>query len=255
MTEKTNPSESTELNFSPQDFTPEELNSPNEGAEETAEPSTSDKTAELQKHKIKYNGADEEYTLDDLKMLAQKGRNYDHVLQERDSAKNSQEMQILADLAKNAGMKDVATFVKELQKNYLDMKIENRVRQLESEGLPTEHAKRMAELELKADSGKQVQEQQAQPDEGVDAFVELMSEFPETQEWKSLSDFPPEVRKMIDEGKKPIVAYTKYLAQKAEQEKAVALQNKQAIERDTGSFKSGKTEKPDDFLAGLGFGK
>jgi hypothetical protein len=188
-------------------------------------------------------------------MLAQKGRNYDHVLQERDSAKNSQEMQILADLAKNAGMKDVATFVKELQKNYLDMKIENRVRQLESEGLPTEHAKRMAELELKADSGKQVQEQQAQPDEGVDAFVELMSEFPETQEWKSLSDFPPEVRKMIDEGKKPIVAYTKYLAQKAEQEKAVALQNKQAIERDTGSFKSGKTEKPDDFLAGLGFGK
>lgn len=255
MTEKTNPSGNTELAFSPTDFTPEELTAPIEGTDDSVEPSTSDKTAEPQKFKIKYNGAEEEYTLDDLTALAQKGRNYDHVLQERDSAKNSPEMQILAELAKNAGMKDVTTFVKELQKNYLDMKIENRVRQLESEGLPTEHAKRMAELELKAESGKPEQEPQNQTDEGVNAFSELLSEFPETQEWKSLNDFPPEVRKMIEEGKKPIVAYTKYLAQKAEQEKAIALQNKEAIERDSGSFKSGKTEKPDEFLAGLGFGK
>lgn len=60
---------------------------PSEDSENgTEEPRTETETAN-QRFKIKYNGAEEEYGLDELTTLAQKGRDYDHVREERDGMK------------------------------------------------------------------------------------------------------------------------------------------------------------------------
>lgn len=59
--------------------------------------------------KIKYNGNEEELTLDQMTELAQKGRNYDHVREERDNLRGKtkdaeEKLAFLEDLAKRAGL-------------------------------------------------------------------------------------------------------------------------------------------------------
>jgi DNA-binding transcriptional regulator GbsR (MarR family) len=106
----------------------------------------------------------------------------------------------------------------------------------------------MAQLELSVP-------QEAKKDEVeplTQSFAELFNEYPETADMKELSDFPDEVQKAIKEGKSPVVAYSKYLAKKAEQEKAIAVQNESARLRDTGSLQTAEPEgKGDKFLEGL----
>ena len=57
-----------------------------EAAETSEEPGTETETGN-QRFKIKYNGNEEEYDLDQMTTLAQKGRDYDHVREERDGMK------------------------------------------------------------------------------------------------------------------------------------------------------------------------
>lgn len=242
MTEKTNPTPSEDLQFSPEDFSTEELQ-----GEVVAETPIAEE-AKPQAYKIKYNGKDEEYSLDDLTSLAQKGRNYDHVIQERDALKNSEEYTLLSELAKVAGKKDGKEFLHELKATLERNKLDTRVNELIQEGAKPEHAKRLAEMELN---------QRAVVEEKnplVEQFSELFKEFPETQQWKDLSEYPEDVQKMIEEGKSPLVAYSKYLATSKEKELMIAKQNEEAKQRDTGSFKTSESDKKDDdFLKGLAF--
>lgn len=254
MEEKTNqPEASSELKFSPEDFTADELGAKEpENTEGQPDEAVEAKSVEVEKHKIKYNGKEEEYSTEELITLAQKGRNYDHVLKEKDELKNSDEMKMLSNLAKEAGMKDVKSFLDNLQSNLINLKLEERAKKLESEGIPLEHARRMADLEMKAEA-KAVAEPEKQEDSPlVNQFTELFNEFPETKEFKTLEEYPDEVQKMIEEGKSPLVAYTKYITAQKDKEIELAKQNAEAKSRDTGSFKSGKQDtKEDDFLKGL----
>lgn len=250
MGEQTNqPQASSELNFSPEDFSAEELKiGSEEGAPKADQPV---KAEEVQKFKIKYNGKEEEYGVEELTNLAQKGRNYDHVLSERDALKNSEELKTLEQIAKDAGVKDVKTLIENLKKNVSDLKLDERAKKFESEGMTPEHARRMAELEMKAET-QAVVEPEAKENPLVDRFTELFDEFPETRDFKTLEDYPEEVQKMIEDGKTPLVAYTKYLTAQKDKELEIAKQNADAKSRDTGSFKSGKHDsKEDDFLKGL----
>ena len=79
-----------------------------EPAEDSEEPGAETETGN-QRFKIKYNGTEEEYDLDQMTTLAQKGRNYDHVVEERDSlrgkAKDAEgQLAFLKDLADRAGL-------------------------------------------------------------------------------------------------------------------------------------------------------
>lgn len=209
-------------------------------AEPTAE-------AKSESYKIKYNGKEEEYPLDQLLNLAQKGRNYDHILQERDSLKNSEEFAILSQLAKEAGKKDGKEFLKELKATLEKSKFDERLEALIKEGAKPEHARRLVEMELK--QGAVTHEE---PNPLVEQFSELFKEFPETKDWKDLSEYPEEVQKMIEEGKSPLVAYSKYIASSKEKELLIAKQNEEAKARDIGSLKTSEGDKKeDDFLKGF----
>lgn len=251
MTVKTNTTGSEDLMFSANDFTPEELTGDAPITDKTSAPEGEKVEAQPALHKIKYNGKEEEYSIEDLITLAQKGRNYDHVLTERDSLKNSEEMTLLSKMAKDAGKKDGKEFLSELMNSIEKVKLDERIKALEAEGLTPEHAKRMAELEMKSPEPTKV-EQTDDVEPLAKQFEELFQEFPETSEWKDLSEFPQEVQAMIEEGKSPLVAYTKFLTKKVDDDKRLAQQNTDAQTRDTGSFKTGKGEKKDDdFLKGL----
>ena len=81
---------------------------PEETSEDSEESGAETETAN-QRFKIKYNGAEEEYDLDQMTTLAQKGRDYDHVREERDGlrgeAKNAAaQLEFLKDLADRAGL-------------------------------------------------------------------------------------------------------------------------------------------------------
>lgn len=266
MLEETNQAQAevvstNELEFSSTDFSEAELKS-GDSEVATSESTESEPTKEgkqqsqasEEKFTVKYNGKEVELTKAELITNAQKGMNYDHVLQERDSLKNSDEMKALESIAKESGLKDVKTLIETLKTNLADIKLTERAKALEAEGMTPEHALKMAELELKADAKKTAEPEPKDDtiEKLTDEFRSLHDEFPETNEWKKLSDFPEEMQTLLNEGKSPLIAYTKYVQKKAEDEARIAKQNATAKDRDTGSFKSGKSEeKQDDFMSGF----
>jgi hypothetical protein len=249
MTEQTNQSEA-KLVFDSKDFTPEELKAEVTETEEVTPEVTKEevKPVEPIKKKVKYNGKEVELTEEELTTNAQKGMNYDKIKEELDKVKNSDENKMLLELAKEEGFKDGATYLKSLKDSKVQKKVDDRVQELVDEGVPLDHAKKMAQLELSVP-------QEAKKDEVeplTQSFAELFNEYPETAEMKELSDFPDEVQKAIKEGKSPVVAYSKYLAKKAEEAKAIAVQNESARLRDTGSLQTSQPEVPeDDFVSGF----
>lgn len=199
---------------------------------------------------IKYNGEEKkasQFTPDELVAHIQKGMNYDHIKTEVESYKNSDQLKYLNELAKENGLKDWKEYVSTLKDNQIKSKIESRAKELEEQGSRPEDAKRIAELEMSnpKPSNDEVKRLEIE-------FRTLHEEFPETLEFKELSDFPKEVIDLIEKGKSPLVAYSKYLADNAKKLKEQTEQDLKNRELDKGSFKTGKdTEKDDPFLNGF----
>ena len=226
-------------------------------ASDESELDVEDKKVNTNTIKIKYNGEEEELDVEaqyeDIVALIQKGKNYDHILSERDSLKNNTELEQLKEIANQVGVKDVSGLVAKLKKDIHEGKVNERVQELIGEGLSEVHALRMAELELNK-SEVEVKEQpkdESDTDESLEAqkkmFVELFEEYPELVKTK-YDDYPQEVKEMIEEGKTPLVAYQKYLIDKERKEKQ-ELEHKQSVKkRNVGSLKSSQEENVDEFL-------
>lgn len=243
MEEQTNQPVSKDLVFDAKDFE-------NDGANESSNLTEETNTQSTQKEKIKYNGKDEEYTMEELKNLAQMGRNYNKVLSERDSLKNSEELAYLKELATEKGV-DTKTLVNELKESRIKEKIESRAKELEaSDGLTPEQALKMAQLELKAN-------QPIKQDNPTDAiqkeFETLLKEFPETREkFKEFKDLPKPIQEAIIEGKSVTVSYAKYLVEESNKAKEQALQELDAAKRTPGALNGGQQQKGNDpFLDGF----
>lgn len=250
--EQTNPT-NTDLSFSADDFTQEEISQATSGEPNAEDGVITQKNATPEMHKIKYNGKEEEYKYEDLVALAQKGRNYDHVIGERDALKNSEEMKMLSEMAKQAGKKDGKEFLKEMQDNLTALKIEKRAKELEADGMKPEHAKRMAELEV-SQPIKEVDETvtDQEPNQFVNDFKQLLENFPETQQYKDISEFPEEFRALMDSGLSPLVAYTKMMLGEKQKKEQIEKQNSDAKKKATNSLKSDQADgKEDSFLSGL----
>lgn len=221
-------------------------------AEELAQLSDNKEASVEDKIKIKYNGKDEEYNLDQIKELAQKGRNYDHVFQEKESLKNSEEMKILSEIAKSSGYKDTKEFIKSMKETLDNEEFNKRVEDLENQGYEKEQAKYVAELEREKARATESTKTEEGQDALVNDFSDLLEAYPETRDFKDFDSYPEEFKNMVNDGIKPLVAYSKYLVQKQKLDGEVALKNADAINRDSGSFKTGESDgKKDPFLEGL----
>lgn len=249
-----NPNTEPEFNFAPEDFA--DLDSVS--GKQTAEPQSSAPTSKI---KIKYNGVEEEYDpatqQDTIVELLQKGRNYDKVNADKEALANSEEIQFLREQAKEAGFKDTKEYLQKLRADLQQDAITKRAQQLEAEGYNPQHALYTAQLESKAKQGtpRQVDPNEAFVQEMSNKFGELLAEYPETKQFKTLNDYPKPVIDMIQQGKTPLVAYQKYLLDTERSKAEIEAQNQANAKRDIGSLQSGKDDKAEDpFIAGL-FGR
>ena len=203
---------------------------------------------------IKFNGKEETLTKEQIIELAQKGKNYDHVFNEKEQLKNSEEMKALARLAKDSGYANTKEFIAALDESAGSSKLQKRISELEDEGYDPKQAKYVAELEMKSAQTQTAQPdpQQAQAEMDGKAFDDLLEAFPEAREFKTLEEYPQEFQDAVANGVKPVVAYAKFVAGKATNDKRVKDQNAAAKARDTGSLKTLESDNQQDpFLAEL----
>lgn len=237
--------------FSPEDFaTGSDPDNDQDDSMDEVQSKTSDQ------FKIKFNGQEETLTREQMVELAQKGRNYDHVFQEKEALKNSEELKVLSQLAKESGYDDTKSYVEAMKQMSVQSKIDKRVAELEASGWDRDQAKYVADLEIKAQTTKPTQNSANDGNKVLeDDFNALLNAYPETRKYTSPDQYPPEFKEMLVNGEKPVVAYSKYLANKADAERKVAEQNAQNKQRDPGSFRSTQNDSgKDNFLDGL-FGK
>lgn len=247
---------SADIVFSPEDFvdTPDQNDEDDvddtEDNDDGDEPKQTKQTSGI---KVKFNGKEEILPIEKAVEYAQKGMNYDHVAQERDALKNSPELMILKELAEESGLPDAKTFVETLRNNTIQAKKDARTQELMDNGYDRKQAEYVADLEIKAKMAEKGQTPPpAKSNDKTDDFKELLEAYPEARKYPDFDSYPPEVKEAILKGEKPIVAYSKYLAQKAETDAQIARQNELSKASDTGSLGTKETgEKKDDFLSGL----
>lgn len=218
---------------------------PEETSEEPEEPGA-ETEAENQRFKIKYNGAEEEYDLDQMTVLAQKGRDYDHVREERDGlrgeAKNAEyQLKFLQDLAERAGLS-------------VDEQID-RTRALWLMNDEFDKGNEMSEAEAllqvqrnrKTASEQEVKIQQNETSREIDRFLAV---YPGTK----YEDIPQEVWDAYNRTGDLLGSYQAYEIKqlRAENEKIKqTARNEQNAQRSTGPLKtSGASKKLDDFDEG-----
>lgn len=203
---------------------------------------------DIQRHTIKYNGEDKELTLDELKTLAQKGMNYDHVLQERDAAKNNPVLRYIDRIAKETGVTSEELIAK------MDMAQKQAlINENVQKGVPPEIAARLAELETNERIRMAEEERRRAEDSRKTDFAEVYQAYPD------LNELPEEVLDAIMKGEKPIHAYRAYALEKEAAEKQrlqselEALKNNEKNKEKALSSSQGdaSAEITDDFLSGL----
>ena len=221
-----------------------------------------DKKSEGKKVKVKYNGEEKELDVeadyDNIVELVQKGMNYDHVNQEKESLKNSEEFAFLEEMAKEAGVKDRKEFMAKLREDIQNTKISTRAEELMDEGMSRDHALYTAKLEIEKQSLKP-QTKETAPDQSTEWIENAKKGFEVLlRERKDLADipfekYPEEVRDMIvNKNIDPLAAWNIHEKKQLEAQFAQLKHQNDVKNRDLGNLKTAKDdEKVDDFLSGF----
>ncbi|MBR5543685.1 MAG: hypothetical protein IKU65_06280 [Oscillospiraceae bacterium] len=179
--------------------------------------------------RIKYNGEERDITLDEARVLAQKGMNYDHVVSERDT-KYQRELQFLDRVAAENGMTR-----EQYMRNYGSEKKENTQTYENVTASPAERAR--AQLRRITDAA------------GLTGpWSELFKKYPSLSRESAYSDLSENVR----QGMTPLEAYQERLLAQKERELLIAQNNNAARLRSVGSLEGdGAAILHDDFLEGF----
>lgn len=236
------PEPEAEEGSDPEDKTGEEP----EKAETEPEQGTQDE-AGSQRYNLKFLGEDREVSLDEMRDLAEKGLNYDHVKADRDSlrerTKNIDEMEgalgFLKELAENSGT-TVGELMDATRARILVQKAEAEGKELtEEQALAQVRANKQAKQETAPAKSEEEMRQEA-----VRRFIAL---YPGVKS----EDIPKSVWEEADRLGDLIGPYQKYESKKLRDELAQLKQNQKNRERSTGSRRTvGATTPKDAFDEG-----
>ena len=219
--------------------TNEESESPDSEAEK---PGDEDKAGN-QRFKITYLGNEEELTLEQMTELAQKGRDYDHVRQERDKLKGETgtKMAFLEDLAKRAGV-SVDEQIERTRALWLVNDEYDKGNELSEE----EALKRVRAEKQKAETP----EEDTAPADFDDQVTEFLKLYPNVKS----DEIPAEVWEMVKGGTRLLNAYQANEIKQLRSEDAKHKQeeiNRKNEKRSTGSLNSaGASRQKDAFDEG-----
>lgn len=224
--------------------------------------------ADKQLFKVKHLGQEIELTMEQMIENAQKGLDYDRIRQDRDNLKNSREIQIIDELAKEAGL-DRATFLENFYESLEQSKINERAGVIASErNIEPEIALEIAKYERENEKLKQKmeaennakKEAQDKSNQVLSDFNALFTAHPEIKEqYSSFDKLPEAFKSRLSQGEQPLVAWNNYLlevkeAELKQKEKEIEAikNNKVNKKRSSGSAKgAGQSRETDDFLKGL----
>lgn len=176
---------------------------------------------------VKYNGVEQQLPVSQLTTYAQKGMNYDKILQERDALRQSPAIAYIESLAKKNGISQG-----ELIEKLTEIERQRQISEQVSRGVPQETAERLLQLEEKehkqaekaaADNAKEQQKQQ---------FDEFVKAYPDVKE------LPDEVLEKIIGGETPKSAYVQYENKQLKAELAAIRKNAENRQNNIGSIAS-----------------
>lgn len=225
--DETNKTEEQELEFSENLF---EDCEPETDESEDSENHIAESEHQSEMLRIKYNGEERDITLDEARVLAQKGLNYDHVVAERDT-KYLREIAALDKIAAEHGL--------------------TRAQYIESVERSPATQQGMEYAQIRAEASSRAREQIKRITSGIAesrAWGNLFNKYPDLPKEKAFSELNASVRS----GMSPLEAYQAKLLEEKETALKIARNNGAAAFRSVGSLESdGNGEVIDDFLEGF----
>ena len=254
--------------FDDEDLT--EYQGDSESEEETATPQQDETDDQRQETKeempenkpilaVKYDGVEKQLTEAEARELAQKGMNYDRIKQRYDELANSEELTLLDQLAKEAGVSNRTEFVKTLAQYSQHNAVNQCVEQLKQQHPDTDESvlRELAETKLRQQQKEQEEQrlntQQQAEKQQKEAFAAqynaFITEYPNVDPAK----LPDEVIQSMAAGETMLSAYRGYELKQLRAKKAAAEANQKNKNKALGSVKDGNLgdEKPDPILEGF----
>jgi len=146
--------------------------------------------------RVKYNGREYDMTLPELITNAQKGMNYDHILEERNNLRNSPAVMAVKRAVEERGISE-DQIIREIDEKLSGRRLEENIRS----GIPEEAAMEIEKLRERVREKDAEIEKQRIKEKKTRQFMELFEEYPD------LRTLPPSVIRDIEKGKNPIDAY------------------------------------------------
>lgn len=260
MEEYTNFSDTGEDMFLDEPEATEETTSEEPEVEETQpEPETKPEQP-AQTLKIKYNGKEQEITIEKAVELAQKGMNYDKVLNERNGLRvDARASELIHRLAEESGM-DIDEYVGFVEEQQKAMTLQREIESIHDKypDMPDEAVKELAKSRAAEKARKNeeaaAERKKASEEAKQKPWIDFLREFPEYKD-----ELPNDVIAYIEKGSTPIEAMLRFKLDASEQkikeleDKLTSKgQNTKNKQKSVGSVESTATKQAvDDFLAGF----
>lgn len=221
-----------------------------EPAAEAAGEEKAPAAAEEPKYKVKFRGEEQELPVSQLVTLAQKGMNYDHLLeQNKQLAVGQKGVDLLTRYARGAGM-EFDAFVSYLEKNLQQQEVQKL---MDERGIDEATAAEIIGLRADKAAKEEKTAEQKKQEEMRSDLLALLEVYPDVRQ------LPPEVVEMTRTGMKPLTAYAIWDAQqarKAEREAQTKIDAKERAEENrkkaVGSARGSEKTKDRD-LFDMGF--
>lgn len=244
----TAPPEVEEVDEAPVEESVVEADEPTEEQEEVDTPEPTPQTL-----KIKYNKEEQEITLDEARELAQKGKNYDKVIEQLNELKTDPRLSFVEELAKEQNM-DVNQFLDA----YKEHKEQERLNQLMEQNIPEDLAKEILESRKDREERQREKESKANEEKQNQEFGEFIQFFKDAngRDFDAEKDkIPNEVWQANEKGIPLKYAYMEHYNNELRSQLQVQKQNeensKKAPVKGVTQYGGEESTPEDDFLKGF----
>lgn len=204
--------------------------------------------------RVKYNGEERDISLDEARTLAQKGLNYDHVVEERD--RNRSAFDFLMERAKVEGI-TVEQLIERERGRAEDQRLEAKKSEIRArdDDASDETIESLARLELEAEKARAEREsakaRENKDKEEIESWNRLFREHPELIAPDGSSKVSPGVLELVKSGRTPTEAFLTERNRELEAQSRVAASEQRAKQKSVGSLSGVQSAEEDDFLAGF----
>lgn len=204
--------------------------------------------------RVKFNGEEKDISLDEARTLAQKGMNYDHIVEERDRNKNA--FDFLVEQAKSKGM-TVEDYIAGERANAENQRIDEKMSILRErdEDASDETLRNLAKLELAEEEAKKKREEaeasETEKNNKIEGWNKLFKAHPELIDKDGQTKIPDAVFALVGEGYSPTEAFYMTKIKELEEKSKIAESAEKAKNKSIGSLRGDQATEEDAFLDGF----